>query len=271
MFWKRKPTPPPPPADPELAALQAALARQQERVAALELDLFNSRLELAEFNAELERRLGNLQQRLEALEAELADARRMSARRMLWGERAASPDLPDDAVAQYQRQWGIGPQPDPPAAPPASRPAPDEPAESELKQLYRALAKRFHPDLAADPADKERRAGRMAEVNAAYARHDLARLRQLAAEPDQPPPSSAEPPPKTRDEILDDLRAENERLQELAEQLEADLDALANTPAVQLKLEALFARRAGRDLIAEMASDLRAEIRRAEQELAALR
>jgi hypothetical protein len=71
--------------------------------------------------------------------------------------------------------------------------------------------------------------------------------------------------------VLADLRSEIERLADLADRLEAEVDTLANTPAVQLKLDALFARRAGRDLIAEMASDLRAEIRRAEQELAALR
>jgi hypothetical protein len=269
MFWKRKPKAPPPPADPELASVQVALAQQQDRVAALELDLFNSRLELAEFNAELERRLGSLQQRLEALETELAEARRMSARRTLWGERAASPDLPDDAVAQYQRMWGRGPQADVPSPPP--RAAPDEAAAAQLKQLYRALARRFHPDLAADPADKERRAARMADVNAAYARHDLAQLRQLAAEPDEPPASPDAPGPKPRNEVLADLRSEIERLADLADRLEAEVDTLANTPAVQLKLDALFARRAGRDLIAEMASDLRAEIRRAEQELAALR
>lgn len=269
MFWKRKPKPPPPPADPELAALQAALAQQREKVAALELDLFNSRLELAQFNAELERRLGALQQRLEALEVELAEARRASARRTLWGEQAASPDLPDDAVAQYQSVWGRGAQ-----TLPADPPRPTEPdaqQEAELKQLYRTLAKRFHPDLAATAADRDGRAARMAEVNAAYAAQDLAQLRRLAEAPDHPAAEPATPTPKTRAELLAELRAETDRLAALAASLEAELDHLAGTPAVQLKLEALFARRAGRDLVAEMAADLEAEIRRAEAELTALR
>jgi hypothetical protein len=178
--------------------------------------------------------------------------------------------LPDDAVTQYQRVWGRGPEA-PPQPPAPARPEPDAGTEAELKQLYRALAKRFHPDLAADHADKERRAARMAEVNQAYAAHDLVRLRQLAEEPDQPAPAPAVPVPKTRTEVLADLRAEIARLAGLAARLEADLDSLASSPAVQLKLEALFARRAGRDLIAEMAADLQAEIQRAEQALAALR
>ncbi|MCC6187505.1 MAG: hypothetical protein IT318_00610 [Anaerolineales bacterium] len=267
MFWKRKPKPPPPPADPELAAAQAALAQQREKVAALELDLFNSRLELAQFNAELERRLGALQQRLEALEVELAEARRVSARRTLWGERAASPDLPDDAVAQHNSAWGRGAQTPPAAPPPPTEPDPQQ--EAELKQLYRTLAKRFHPDLAANAADREGRAARMAEVNAAYAAQDLAQLRRLAQAPDYAAAGPATP--KTRTELLAELRAETGRLAALAASLEAELNHLAGTPAVQLKLEALFARRAGRDLIAEMAADLATEVRRAEAELAALR
>ena len=269
MFWKRKPRPPKPPADPELADLQAALSERQEKVASLELDLLNSRLEMAEFNAELERRLGHYQRRLETLTAEIAEARRLSARRILWGDRAASPDLPDDSVAQYQRVWGVGPAPDLP--PPPSAPAPDTATDAELKRLYRLLAKRLHPDLTTDPIEKERRAGLMAEVNAAYAARDLPTLRRLAETPDAAAEPAPPPRPPTRAETLAALRAEIERLDALALDLEQQLDTLAATPAVQLKLEATFARRAGRDLMAEMAADLQADIRRAEAELAALR
>lgn len=270
MFWKRKPQPPPSPADPELASLQAALSDRQEKVAALELDLLNSRLELAAFNLELDRRLGHFQRRLETLEAELAEARRLAARRTLWGERAASPDLPDDSVAQYQRVWGTGPAPDLPPLPP-SQPAPDPNTDAELKRLYRLLAKRLHPDLSTDPVEKERRAGLMAEVNAAYAARDLPALRRLARLSEDAAPPAPPPAPPTRAETLAALRAEIDRLDALALRLEQELDALAATPAVQLKLEALFARRAGRDLIAEMAADLQAAISRAEADLAALR
>src|SRR6185436_3235726 len=110
MFWKRKRSPPfkPPPADtdPELNAYRATLARRQETIAELELDLLNSQTELAEFNAELERRIVPLQQRLEAVQAELKDARQRASRHALWGDRANSPDIPEDVTAQYQRIWG---------------------------------------------------------------------------------------------------------------------------------------------------------------------
>jgi hypothetical protein len=268
MFWKRKPKAPPPAADPELAALQAAVAERQEAVAALELDLLNSRLELAEFNAEIERRVGPLQRRIEALEAQLEEARRLGARRMLYGERADSAELPDDVLTQYRRAWGVGPQPNAPAPNVQAPPQPDANIEAELKRFYRLLAKRFHPDLAVGTAEKEWRAGHMAEVNAAYAARDLAALRRLEAQPDFAPP--APPAPPTPAQVVSGLRAEIERLTALAARLEQELDALAASPAVQLKLEATFARLAGRDLLGEMTADLEAEVRRLEGELAAL-
>jgi hypothetical protein len=273
VFWKRKPVRPKAPAgsgDRELDAARAALSARQERIAQLELDLLNSQNELAAFNAEIEQRLGPLQRRLEALEAELAEARHAASRKAMWGERASSPDVPEDVVRQYQRVWGRDPNPSPStAASAASAPAPVD--EAALRALYRALAKRFHPDLAADASEKPWREQLMARVNDAYSAQDFAALRRLADERPQPPPPPAEPAPKTRDQVLAELQAEVERLGELGVMLEHKLDDLARTPAVQLKLEALWAKRAGGDLLADMGRQLQAEITRAEKELALLR
>ena len=271
MFWKRKPSQtaksPPPDPDPELAALRAALARQQEIVAERELDLLNSQTELAQFNAELEQRVGPLQRRLEAVEVELKDARQRASRQSLWGARANSPDIPEDVSAQYQRMWG----PDPGPTPFLGQSSTDEQLQSQLKVLYRALAKRFHPDLSADAAEKPWRETMMGRVNTAYHARDLAALRQLAAEPFSAPASPAAPTPKTRTEVLADLQAETERLDNLAASLERQLDELAKSPAVRLKLDAVFARRSGRDLVAELAAQLQADLARAEKELASFR
>jgi predicted nucleic acid-binding Zn-ribbon protein len=270
MFWKRKRSPPfkPPPADrdPELNAYRATLARRQETIAELELDLLNSRTELAEFNSELERRVGPLQKRLEAVQAELKAARQRASRQAVWGARADSPDIPEDVTAQYQRLWG----PDPAAAPYSAPPTADEPLQSQLKLLYRALAKRFHPDLSADPAEKPWREQMMGRINTAYHAQDLAALRQMAGEPSAAPASAA-PAAKSRAQVLAELQAEIERLDQLAARLERELDDLAKSPAVRLKLDAVFARRAGRDLVGELAAQLQADLSRAEKELAGLR
>ena len=266
MFRKRKPTLTQKSAkrdtDPELGALRGALAERQEKIAGLELDLFNTRADLARFSAELEARLGPLQRRLEKLEAQLAEARRRASRRAQWGERADSPDLPEDVVTQYQRIWGHTDSSSPPPAPPPL----DDAAEAEVKTLYRALAKRFHPDLTTDTDEKAWREQMMAGVNQAYAAQDLTALRALAAQPEPRPAVAA----KTREQLIAELQTEIQRLDDLAGDLERALDELANTPAVELKLDAMWARRAGRDLLAEMAAELQADLARAERELVTL-
>ena len=110
----------------------------------------------------------------------------------------------------------------------------------------------------------------MGRINVAYHAQDLAALRQFAGE--QAPAAAPIPPaPKTRAQIVAELQAEIERLDQLAASLERQLDDLAKSPAVRLKLDAVFARRAGRDLVAELAAELQADLNRAEKELASLR
>jgi hypothetical protein len=55
---------------------------------------------------------------------------------------------------------------------------------AELKALYRTAARRFHPDLAEDDADRERRTELMARVNAAYGARDADVLRHILDSPD---------------------------------------------------------------------------------------
>lgn len=236
MFWKRKPKPAPP-ADPELEALRAGLARRQEVVAELEQELFD----LRRFTAEVEAYLLPLQSRRDALRERLAQAR--------GGPWAAPPRF---ANAETE----------PAEAPPAGA-APEAAVEADLKALFRALAKRFHPDLAADPAEKARRQDLMARVNAAYAAQDWKTLNELADLPEAAPAG-----PASRAEQLAGLRAEIERLDGVIAGLERELDALAASPAVQLKLEVSLARQRGHNLLGQIAAELEAEIARLEAEIA---
>jgi chromosome segregation ATPase len=267
MFWKRKSdaskSTPRSSGDRELDSLHAELAQRQEQVAALELELF----EVNRFVEDLDLRFGPLQRRLDELKLDLEDARNRASRRARWGSRADSDDLPEmrDRFEENRKKDARAKFASPPPPPPPEPPS--EAQEAEIKTLYRALAKRFHPDLATDPAEKEWRAGMMARVNAAYEARDLNALHALAHEPDRPPPP---PAPKTREQVVAELRAEVARLDGVIADLERRLDQLAETPAVQLKLDAKLARQSGRDLLAEMEAELRAEIAKAEEELAAL-
>jgi len=59
----------------------------------------------------------------------------------------------------------------------------------EAKRLFRMLARLIHPDLARDPAERERRTNLMVAANHAYEQGDLETLRHLLDEWEQSPDS----------------------------------------------------------------------------------
>jgi hypothetical protein len=248
--------------DPELQELQAMIAVRQDKVAQLELELSDTRAQLSRFEYELENRLGGLQRRRDELEAQLADARRRAAYRAQWRDSDDIPDLAEDVVEQFRRTWTRKEKP----AEPAPVRQVDETTLEELKVSFRKLAKRFHPDLTTDPNEKRKRARTMVKVNAAYAAQDLAALQALAEIPLEPETL----PSKTREQVVAELRVEMKRLDDVILDLKYTLQQLTNSHIVRLMLDATMAKRAGRDMLADMAINLKVEIARLEAELAAI-
>lgn len=248
--------------DPELGGLEDALSERRGRVAELELELFELRSELAEFEAQLNRRLGPLEARRNQLREQLRAARMQAARRAQWGDRADSDDIPEDVIEQFRKTWrrsGTVPRTRKPTKISAQE-------EQEIKRIYRALAKRFHPDLTTDPQEKARREEIMAQVNQAYSDKNLAKLRTLQSKPD----AHARADQQTREKKLADMRAEVRRLDGVILNLETTLRNLTNSRLVQLKLEASFARSQGKDLMRDMEDDIRREIAELQVELASI-
>ncbi|NIM95172.1 MAG: hypothetical protein GTO18_15860 [Anaerolineales bacterium] len=245
--------------DREVRELKEEVAFRQDRIAQLELDLFDTRAELALFEREYEERLGLLSHRRRDLEELLHDARRSAARKAQWGQRSESDDMHEDVVDQFQRKWR---QNNPGPLPPKQKSIDEESAE-ELKGTFRMLAKRFHPDLAKDSQEREWREQVMAEVNEAYNSGDLATLESIGKKPDYVEPA----PTKTRDGLISDLYEEIKRLDGVIGNLEMTLKNLVNSQTVKLMLEASIAKTEGRDLLADMEDALKIEIRRLEDEL----
>ncbi len=248
--------------DAELRDLQEDLNWRQERVAQLEFELSDTRADLARFEGRLADRLGGLQDRLGELEAEVEQARLRAAHRAQWRERDDAPELQADVVEQFRRTWT---RKEKPAEPISDKPVSDA-TKAELKALFRALAKRFHPDLVTDPEQKRWRSKIMAQVNEAYSGQDAAELRRLGAQPDR----HAALVEKSREQVLADLRAEIHRLDGVIRTLERTLQDLVNSHTVKLMLEVTIAERSGRDLLAEMAAGLRTRIADLEAEYARL-
>ncbi len=131
----------------------------------------------------------------------------------------------------------------------------------DIKTLYRKLARRHHPDLARSDADRVQCNTQMAEINQAYNDGDLPALMRLAG---MTVPYGVEIPPA----ILPEIERKNSQLSE-AEQIERKLKAvrqqitrLSNLPIVKLSLEVKLARHQGRDLLHEMAGELRYKVAR---------
>lgn len=248
--------------DTELRELQLDLQDRQERIAQLEFEISDTNAELGRFEHEFEARVGVLERQVSDLEADLEQARFQAARRAQWGARADSPDMHVDVLEQFRRTWT--PKKKPPEPPP-EQVITDE-VKAELKTLFRALAKRFHPDLVTDPEAKRWRQKIMAQVNEAYAAQDVRALKALAEKQDR----AETPVEKSREQILGDMRAEIRRLDGVIRNLERTLKDLINSHTVKLMLEVTIAARQGRDLLEEMAIDLRKRIAHIQAEIASL-
>jgi DnaJ-domain-containing protein 1 len=140
-------------------------------------------------------------------------------------------------------------------------------ASPELKRLYREVARRIHPDLAIDEADRTRRQRFMAEANQAYERGDEARLRAILEEYESSPETvQGEGIAQDLVRTIRKIAQARRRLREIGEEMERVL----GSELAQLKSRADEAIKQGRDLLEEMAESLRDEISRARRQLSDL-
>lgn len=248
--------------DVELKELREAITSRQERIAELELELFDTRADLADFEREAEERLGLLKRQIERLESRIEEARRRAARRAQWGDRADSPDTPEDVVEQFRKTWKRTGRP----SKPSIKKEVSESTKEELKTVYRRLAKRFHPDLVRDPEEKRWREEQMTKVNTAYADHDMTALLAIEGSETWTPVKSIQ----SREEEIVELRSEVKRLDGIISELERTLRELINSDTVKLMLDATIARKSGRDLLREMENALLARVAELQNELSSI-
>lgn len=225
----------------ELRQRRAILAVLQRRLEQRERDLEALLDELGGFDRRYEQVLGTRYARLFELFTRIAEAREQA----LTGE--PPPPRGTDAAGAACA-----------AAEPSRRPP------ESARQLFRKLARRIHPDLAPDAAERERRTRLMIRANLAYEHGDTETLRKLLDEWEQDPDSVQ------GTGMLADLTRVIRRIMQVKARLktvEAELDQLRNSPRMQLFTEAGAAAGRGTDLLAEMAVELDKLIARTEEEL----
>ncbi len=123
-----------------------------------------------------------------------------------------------------------------------------------IKHLYRQLARRFHPDFALDDEDRIYRTDMMMAINSAYATGDLERLRALAQEPD--PQQRAYSDKQLAEALMKEWHHCVGRIKEI----ELELARLEEHPSAQLMRHAEKAAEEDRDLLDELAAELRDKI-----------
>jgi DNA repair exonuclease SbcCD ATPase subunit len=135
----------------------------------------------------------------------------------------------------------------------------DADESGELKQLYRQLARRFHPDMSVDEADMAYRTQMMMAINAAYAARDLAQLRQLSLEPDA---ASRYDHARSDEQRVEILRQELARVERRLQEIRQELAKLEQHKSSRLMKRAQQAEADGRDFFADLAAQMKGEIAR---------
>jgi len=135
-------------------------------------------------------------------------------------------------------------------------------ASPEMKRLYREVARRVHPDLTSDREDRIKREQLMAEANLAYERGDEAKLEKILTVYESSPESVAGEGPGA--ELVRAIRRVSQVRSRLVE-IEAELQDLLGSDLYQLKARVDEAQQCGRDLIKEMVSRVEEQIFLAKQ------
>jgi hypothetical protein len=137
--------------------------------------------------------------------------------------------------------------------------------ERKVRDLFRRLAKQYHPDLAKDEKNKKDLAKIMAEINQAYMAKDLKALESLAQAHTLSDKSSPLPAAE-----LARLKLELRQLDAMIFEIEQTIRELDLSPAMQMRADSADGRPHRRDILREMETDYRERIQDLKEQLEGL-
>ena len=242
----------------QIAELQTLLAEVKPLLVAAEVELSERLAAISAFEFRVRSRLEPLTRRMDQLDEEILELREQL--RQLQEDMYDADDFRIEGLYRFWRSSaeagaaasGTYRYRKAPTSPPPQKLSADDTAE--LKRLYRQLARRFHPDFALDDEDRAYRTDIMMAINVAYAMGDLLRLEELALEPDSRPQIF------TDQDMADALLKELYRCQRRIEEIGLELSGLEEHPSAELMRRAGEIAEEGRDLLDELASELRERI-----------
>ena len=139
------------------------------------------------------------------------------------------------------------------------------PKAKHLQNLYRKLAKRYHPDKTVDTKEQQRREQLMPLINRAYHEQDIQTLERLSL--GQTELQAAE---KTVAEKRAALQVELRNLNRAASELRSEINRLKTGRTYQLKQQVENAKKAGTDLLSGLAKDLERKVKTSRSHLVRL-
>lgn len=244
------------PEDEELERKRAELAELQSELIERELVVTNLKAELANFQSIYMKKVGAYYAELDKVEAEVAEllsqARPSDEEARINASHARAKAT--ESISDYEQVV-------------ASRSHAFTPSR-ELKSLYREVARRIHPDLATNPADRARRQTLMAEANRAYEMGDENRLKAILSEYEDSAESiSGEGPGPDLIRTIRKIAQVKKRLTDI----EAEIRQINASDLFVLREKMLESEKEGRDLLEEMAEPIKVRVTRARQQLDSLR
>lgn len=242
----------------QIQRLEATIGRQESEIQALEIQVDELHREIDPFAQEYDRVVQTVYDRVEAMRDAINEFEAIKQKtqtkngidaKKLWDAVAEASSLPPQSETEI------------PTEPLKSKSKPR--ADESLKQLYRRLARRFHPDLAEDEADRAHRNHVMTLINEAYSNRDREALLMLDAGADDDE-SELEDDNKQVQVPLDilKLRKLQQNSVDLAnriQDLKIEYHDLMYGQMMELKIQAKFAQAKGDDLLSNMANDLQQE------------
>ncbi|OKJ59256.1 J domain-containing protein [Streptomyces sp. CB02115] len=171
------------------ARLARAVQVAEQALIEFEIAVETFRVEVENFSRLHHQKLGPMYTRLDELDALIAEARAARTgdpedERKAREARAVVMPMP--GVEELFHDWmdtdGLSPEAAAMLTEQAVRPPKRVRPSEEARKLYRELARKAHPDLAQDEAERQRRDEFIARVNAAYGRGDVDLLKELVAE-----------------------------------------------------------------------------------------
>jgi small-conductance mechanosensitive channel len=240
------------PEEKELADKQVRLSALTETLSQLELDLATIKADLLAFEGRYLRRVGIKYAELDEIEAEIAEieARLHPVDRDAQEKASAARDQAHQSAHATQSIQ-------------EEEPSHFEPSD-DIKKLYREAAKAMHPDLTTDAEARVARQAMMVEVNLAYEKGDIEKLRSIVNQWENSPDSvEGEGTGAELIRIIRKIALAEERLGAI----DREITELKATELWRLKEQAEDAEKEGKDMLTEMVVSIESQIIEAKRRL----